>query len=264
MLKKLAAVAGATALAGTGIALAGATPAHAAGNPPGSIYLHGTAKQAKFWSRADCESHARWMVGQVNNSRTSTLLGGTQDAGFQGPELRFTCYPVRGAQWTYLTAYTSTSGAPIFASDLFVDTANRLPALINGTATVDTDNVWAFEHYVSVPSGSVSAATCNGWLNWFVNLAKTNVHTRMVGADTSCVDDGTTISYYVDYATTTATAFLRSDRPVADLPAAQPMLDALGYNDPMVQSIGNQKKMRQLSKAGKTANSFQNSWLVRK
>ncbi len=32
------------------------------------------------------------------------------------------------------------------------------------------------EHYIVNPVGSVSAKTCNGWLKWFINLAKVNPH----------------------------------------------------------------------------------------
>ena len=235
MLKTLAAVAGATALAGTGIALT-AAPAHAAAHPAGSIYLHGTTRQAHFWSRSDCESHAAWEVGQVQKaSSTATLLPGTQASDFQGPELRFTCYPVRGAQWSYLTAYTSKTGNPVASMDVYVDTSNRLSDLQNNVKTVDSENVWAYEHYISSPVASVSPATCNARLNWFLNLVKTNPHARTVAADTACEVQNGFISYYVDYAATTATAGLRSDKPLADVPAAQPMLDSLGYDYPLAQ-----------------------------
>ncbi|MBO1753621.1 hypothetical protein [Allobranchiibius sp. CTAmp26] len=235
MLKTLAAVAGATALAGTGITLA-AAPAHAATHPAGSIYLHGTSHQAHFSSRSDCESHATWEVGQVKKaSTTATLLPGTQSSDFQGPELRFTCYPVRGAQWTYLTAYTSKTGKPVASTDLYVDTTNRLSDLVNGVKTVDSENVWAYEHFVSKPASSTDVATCTRYLNSFVHQVKVNPHARTVGADTACEVDNGTISYYVDYAATTATAGLLSDKPLTDVPASQPMLDALGYDYPLAQ-----------------------------
>ncbi|MBO1766002.1 hypothetical protein [Allobranchiibius sp. GilTou38] len=237
MLKTLAAVAGATALAGTGITLA-AAPAHAAAHPAGSIFLHGTSRQAHFWSRSDCESHAKWEVGQVTKaSATATLLPGTQDSDFQGPELRFNCYPVRGAQWTYLTAYTSKTGNPVASTDIYVDTSNRLSDLLNGVKTVDSENVWSYEHSVSKRASSTDVATCDKYLNYFVNLVKVNPHARTVAADTACEVDNGIISYYVDYAATTATAGLLSDQPLptSEAPQPQPMLDALGYDYPLAQ-----------------------------
>ena len=235
MLKTLAAVAGAAALAATGITLT-AAPAHAAAHPPGSIYLHGTSHQAHFWSRSDCESHAKWEVGQVTKAAaTATLLPGTQDPQFQGPELRFTCYPVRGAQWSYLTAYTSKTGSPVASTDLYVDMTNRFSDLFNGVKTVDSENVWAYEHYVSKPASSTTVAICTTYLKSFVNQVKVNPHARTVGADTSCEDDNGTISYYVDYAATTATAGLLGDKPLPDATPAQPMLDSLGYDYPLAQ-----------------------------
>lgn len=245
MLKKLAALAGATALAGTGITLAAAAPAHAAAHPAGSIFIHGTSKQGLFPSRATCDAHAKWMVGQVAASTSSTLIAGVP--GYLGPELRTTCYPVRGGSWAYLTAYTSTTGVPVLPTDLYVDMSHRLPDLISGAATVDTENVWAFEHSNSVPAGSVSMATCNGWRKYIVNEVLKGPKTRLVGADTSCVIENGTIGYIVDYATTSPTAGLRLDTPLV-VRAGQPMLDRLGYDYPLAQTIGSQLKSRYLSK----------------
>lgn len=233
MFKGLSAVAGVAALAGAGVTIA-APPTNAAGKPAGSMYLHGTSQQAKFWSRSTCEAHAKWSVGQVTKSKNATLVIGYNSPYVQGSQLRTSCYPVRGAQWTYLTAYTSKSGAPVGASDKFVDLSNRLSELVNGDKTIDTERVWGYEHYIVNPVGSVSAKTCNGWLNWFINLAKVNPHARMVQADKKCVVQDGKISYKVVYLATTATAGLRLDKPLVTVDAV-PMIDVLGYDYPLAQ-----------------------------
>ena len=135
MLKTLAAVAGATALAGTGVAMS-STPAHAAAaaaaHAKGSVYLHGTSSAAHFWSRSDCNARAAWEVGQVKkSSAAATLLPGVTGQTTHGQELRFTCYPVQGAQWSYVVAYRSATGNPVASSDRYVDIASR----VQGTAT---------------------------------------------------------------------------------------------------------------------------------
>ena len=142
---------------------------------------------------------------------------------------------MRGAQWSYLTAYTSKTGSPVASTDIYVDMTNRLSDLVNGVKTVDSENVWAYEHYVSKPASSTTVATCTKYLNWFVNQVKVNPHARTVGADTSCEDDNGTISDYVDYAATTATAGLLGDKPLPDATPAQPMLDSLGNDYPLAQ-----------------------------
>ncbi|MBO1753622.1 hypothetical protein [Allobranchiibius sp. CTAmp26] len=229
MFKTLAAVAGATALAGTGIAMSSA-PAHAAAptavHAKGSVYLHGTSTAAHFWSRSDCNTHASWEMNHIKNATTvAALLPATTDPSSHG-ELRFTCYPVQGAQWSYVVAYKSTTGNPVAKSDRYVDVAGRN----NGTATStpDADNVWLFDHGVRKASGSVSVKTCTGWLKWFENLVTTNPHARLALTDNSCSGNSAGTGYDVVYFSTTKTAGLRGDHPF-DIRGI-PMLDVLGYN----------------------------------
>ena len=230
MLKTLAAVAGATALAGTGVAMS-STPAHAAApaaaHAKGSVYLHGTSSAAHFWSRSDCNARAAWEVGQVKkSSAAATLLPGVTGQTTHGQELRFTCYPVQGAQWSYVVAYRSATGNPVASSDRYVDVASR----VQGTATKlpDAQNVWLFDHSVHAAAGSVSATTCNGWLKWFQNLVTTNPHARLAFADNTCSTGRDGIGYDVVYFSTTKTAGLRGDYAF-DIQGI-PMLDVLGYN----------------------------------
>ncbi|NYJ73546.1 hypothetical protein [Allobranchiibius huperziae] len=230
MLKTLAAVAGATALAGTGIAVS-ATPAYAAApaaaHAKGSIYFHGSSPAAHFWSRSDCNSHAAWEVGQVKKAGSAAaLLPAVPDPTSHGQELRFTCYPVQGAQWSYLIAYKSATGNPVASSDRYVDTAHR----DQGTASTlpDGENVWLFDHEVRKPAGSTSASTCNGWLKWFQNLVTTNPHARLAFSDNSCTRDDSGFGYGVVYFSTTKTAGLRGDQAFGI--RGIPMLDVLGYD----------------------------------
>ena len=247
MLKTLAAVAGATALAGTGIAMSTA-PAHAAApaaaHAKGSVYLHGTSSSAHFWSRSDCNSHATWEVGQVKKaSTTAALLPGVTDSSGHGQELRTTCYPVQGAQWSYLVAYKSKTGNPLVGSDRYVDTAGRDQG--TGTKVPDAENVIVFDHMVEKQAGSVSMKTCNGWLKWFEKLVTTNPHARLLGADNVCVNDEDGIGYDVAYFSTTKTASLRGDHPYSI--QGIPMLDVLGYD--YGQDFGDATHSRALSHA---------------
>ncbi len=226
MLKKIAALAGATALAGTGITLA-AGPAQAApAHPAGSIFIHGTTALAQFSTRTNCEAHAVYEAKLVTNNANTTLLAGVQRTNSVGPELRFGCYPLRSGQWSYLTAYTSQSGSPIQSQDLYFNPANRSAQVAAGTS-IDTQSVYAFAH-VTVHTTATKTSTCNGQRDFIVNRVLHSPSLRLIGADKKCIVAGGKVGYEADYASTTRTG-LPYDEVAANAAPEQPMLDALGY-----------------------------------
>ncbi len=229
MLKKIVALAGATALAGTGIALAAgpaqAAPAHA----PGSIFIHGTTKLAKFSTRTNCEAHAVYELKLVVKNANTTPLGAVQRTNATGPELRFSCYPLRSGEWSYLTAYTSKNGAPIQSQDLYFNPATRAAQKFAGT-NIDSQSVYAFAH-VTVNQPGTKTSTCNGQLDFIVKKILRSPSLRLIATDKTCVVAGGRARYESDYASTTRTG-LPYDKVATGVTAEQPMLDALGYKYP--------------------------------
>lgn len=249
MLKKFALLVGATALAGTGLTLAAgpaqAAPAHA----KGSVFLHGTTKMASFPTRAKCEGHAAYELKLVANaSKSVTPLPGLRIANSVGPELRFSCYPVRNGQWTYLTAYTSKSGAPLASSDLYVDTSSNRSAQVDNGTSVDSQNVWPFAHRIVSDSKTTSVAQCNGPLKFIVEKILQSPSLRLIGTDTSCVAANGKVGYEADYASTTANG-LPYDKAGGEFEQTQPMLDALGYAYPGQSAVLNRTKLARHSNA---------------
>ena len=231
MLKKIAVAVGATALAGTGLALASPSAHAAPAHPAGSIYLHGTTHLAHFWSRTDCEAHAKYEVGLVlKASATQTLLPAVQRANDEGPELRFTCYPLRNGQWSYLTAYMSKTGKPIQSADLYLDTTNRAAQVQAGTS-IDTQDVWPFAHVVTHNAATTKTSTCNAQRNYIVNEIKKSLSLRLIGADKVCTVANGQVSYEADYASTGPSG-LPYDHVSPSAAELQPILDVLGYKYP--------------------------------
>ncbi len=228
MLKRLAAVAGAGAIAAAGITLA-AAPAHAApAHKAGSVFLHGTTHMAQFWSRTDCDAHARYEVQVVTKaSATATLLPAAQRTNAVGPELRFTCYPLRSGMWSYLTAYTSKTGNPVMSADLYVDTTNRAAQIDAGTS-IDTQDVWPFAHMISEDAATHSAATCQAQRDYIVKQIQSSTSLRLIGADKTCTLANGRRSYEADYASTSPGG-LPYDHVATNASQQQPMLDTLGY-----------------------------------
>ena len=228
MLKKIAVAVGATALAGTGLALASPSAHAAPAHPAGSIYVHGTTHQAAFWSRTDCEAHAKYEVGLVTKASASlTLLPALQRPNEEGPEYRFNCYPVRNGQWSYLTAYTSKAGNPLQSSDYYIDISTRQSQVDAGTS-IDTQAVWPFAHVISESAATHSMATCNAQRNYIVNKIKNSLSLRLIGADKVCTLAGGQLNYEADYASTGPSG-LPYDHVATAGTEYQPMLDALGY-----------------------------------
>ncbi len=229
MLKKFAALAGATALAGTGIAIAAgpaqAAPAHA----PGSTFIHGTTRLAQFSTRTNCEAHAVYELKLVANNSNTTALGAVQRPNAVGSELRFSCYPLRTGRWSYLTAYTSKSGAPIQSQDLYFDPSNRAAQKKAGT-NIDSEIVYAFAH-VTIHTTATKTSTCNAQRDFIVKKILQSPSLRLIAADKTCVVAGGKVGYEADYASTTRTG-LPYDRVATGITAEQPMLDALGYKYP--------------------------------
>ena len=231
MLKKIAVAVGATALAGTGLALTSPSAHAAPAHPAGSIYLHGTTHQAHFWSRTDCEAHAKYEVAMVTKaSATQTLLPAVQRTNEEGPELRFTCYPVRNGQWSYLTAYTSKTGNPLQSTDYYLNTSTR-QSQVNAGTSIDTENVWPFAHVVTHNASTTKTSTCNAQRNYIVNEIKKSLSLRLIGADKVCTVAGGQVSYEADYASTGPSG-LPYDHVATGATQLQPMLDALGYKYP--------------------------------
>ncbi|XAS75069.1 hypothetical protein V3G39_13595 [Dermatophilaceae bacterium Sec6.4] len=232
-MKKLALIAMPLGLTVAGSVMALATPAQAVpapaaeSHPAGSVFVHGTRGMAHFWARSDCAAHASWEVAQVKKSRSAALLPELNVESKNGGDLRFTCYPVQGAQWSYLVGYTSTTGAPIATSDRFVETTHRASY---GPAKnpVDADNIWYYNHHVDTRGPSATLRNCTGWLQWFGNLVETNPHTHLISADNACFVAPGRAGYDVSYLATTKTAGLRGDTPTQVNSA--PMLDTLGYD----------------------------------
>lgn len=246
VLKKIAAIAGATALAGMGVTLA-AGPAHAATAPahaPGSIYMHGTAAEAVFATRSNCEAHASYEVSVVaKNSSFAATLPGIQIDNEVGPALRFRCYPLRTGQWSYLTAYTSSTGNPIQPQDIYLDVSNRAASVQAGTSP-DTQAVYTFAHITLHKAGTVSQATCDAQRNYIVNLIDKNTNTnRLFDADYRCTTQDDFLGYEADYFSPTRTG-LAYDHVDPDAIIGQPMMDDLGYDFPAAIANNGTKAFR--------------------
>ncbi|XAS74934.1 hypothetical protein V3G39_09630 [Dermatophilaceae bacterium Sec6.4] len=235
MLRKIAAIAGATALAGMGVTLA-AGPANAAPpaptHAPGSIYMHGTAALAQFPTRSNCEAHASYEVALVaKNSSFAATLSGVQNENSVGSALRFRCYPLRTGNWSYLTAYTSKTGNPIQPQDIYLDLSNRAADVDAGTS-LDTQAVYTFAHVTQHKVGTTSQATCNAQRNYIVNLIDKNTNTnRLIGADYRCTTQNGFLGYEANYLSPTRTG-LAYDHVSAQAKVDQPMMDVLGYKFP--------------------------------
>lgn len=231
MLKMLAAAVGVTALAGTGIAVT-APAAHAVANPAGSVYVHGTIRLASFTTYAQCVRYARASYNLVTaNSSTVTPLGYVSYQGAQGPHFRFQCYPVRSGRWSYATAYTSTSGAPLGSRDLYIDPAQR----DDGSVTpIDTESIWAYTHRISSAPGSITVAKCTANLGAIVRAVNSSPKARLVYADTSCrVDPNGAVYYQVAYLGVDGTSGVARDQADPEVTTSL-ALDFLGYKTPGV------------------------------
>lgn len=143
----------------------------------------------------------------------------------QGPEFRFDCYPVRSGRWSYATAYTSKTGAPIRSGDLYIDPAGRDTA----KQSADTEAVWLYAHAIVSSNRSITVDRCTKNLNWIVAAVRRSPQARLTTSDYNCYEFGNKIYYQVNYLGSSSTAGVARD---IARPQSVRVLDGLGYQVP--------------------------------